>query len=133
MSVLKPFFDIERFETRIKKYVHFLTDGVSVSVVLGEECESKPKAHKTKRKRGEEDDEPTVSSASYDVRVGLDPGLQFSVIRANTGMVQFAGGAGATVLSTPDNTFNKLAFTNSVASAYYANNNKWYILGDLLP
>ena len=64
---------------------------------------------------------------------GLAPGLQFSVIRANTGMVQFAGGAGATVLSTPDNTFNKLAFTNSVASAYYANNNKWYLLGDLLP
>ncbi len=55
MSVLKPFFDIERFETRTKKYVHFITDGVSVSVVLGEECESKPKARKTKRKRREEE------------------------------------------------------------------------------
>jgi hypothetical protein len=50
ISVLKPFFDIEQFETRTKKYVHFVTDGVSVSVLLGEECESKPKARKTKRK-----------------------------------------------------------------------------------
>ena len=81
MSVLKPFFDIERFETRTKKYVHFITDGVSVSVVMGEECESKPKARKTKRKRGEEDNEPTVMSASYDVRVGLDPGLRFCLLR----------------------------------------------------
>jgi hypothetical protein len=77
IPVLKPFFDIERFETRTKKYVHFITDGVSVSVVLGEECELKPKVHKTKRKQGEEDNEPTVLSASYDVRVGLDPGLRF--------------------------------------------------------
>jgi hypothetical protein len=46
MSVLKPFFDIERFETRTKKYVQFKTDGISVSVVLGEECKLKPKAHK---------------------------------------------------------------------------------------
>jgi hypothetical protein len=68
ISVLKSFFDIERFETRTKKYVHFLTDGVSVSVDLGEECESKPKACKTKRKRREEDDEPSVLSSSYDVR-----------------------------------------------------------------
>ena len=52
ISVLKPFFDIERFETRTKKYVHFITDGVSVSVVLGEECESKPKVRK---KRGNEE------------------------------------------------------------------------------
>jgi hypothetical protein len=43
MSVLKPFFDIEQFETRAKKYVHFVTDGVSVSVLLGEECKPKPK------------------------------------------------------------------------------------------
>jgi hypothetical protein len=70
ISVLKPFFDIELFETRTKKYVHFITDGVSVSVVLGEECELKPKARKTKRKQREEDDEPTVSSASYEVRAG---------------------------------------------------------------
>jgi len=50
ICVLKPFSDIERFETRTKKYVHFKTDGVSVSVLLGEECEPKPKACKTKRK-----------------------------------------------------------------------------------
>ena len=33
MAVLKPFFDIERFETRTKKFVHFCTDGVSVSIL----------------------------------------------------------------------------------------------------
>jgi hypothetical protein len=55
MSVIKPFFDIERFETRTKKFVHFLTDGVSVGVVLGEESEPKPRARKSKRKREEED------------------------------------------------------------------------------
>jgi hypothetical protein len=35
ISVLKPFFDIEWLETRTKKHVHFITDGVSESVVLG--------------------------------------------------------------------------------------------------
>jgi hypothetical protein len=80
---LKPFFDIEWFETRTKKYVHFITDGVSVSVVLGEECKLKPKVHKSKRKRGEEDNEPTVLSASYDVRVGLDPGLRYLFVAKN--------------------------------------------------
>jgi hypothetical protein len=35
---------------RMKKFVHFLTDGVSVSVLLGEESEPKPRAHKPKRK-----------------------------------------------------------------------------------
>jgi hypothetical protein len=54
-----------------------------VSVLLGEECKPKPKAHKTKRKQGEEDDEPTVSSASYDVRVGLDPGLRYLFVTKN--------------------------------------------------
>jgi hypothetical protein len=83
MSVLKPFFDIEWFETRTKKYVHFITDGISVSVVLGEECESKPKVRKTKRKQREEDNEPTVLSACYDVRVGLDPGLRYLFVAKN--------------------------------------------------
>jgi len=41
---------------------------------LGEECKPKPRAHKPKRKRGDEDDVHTLSSASYEVRVGLDPG-----------------------------------------------------------
>jgi hypothetical protein len=81
MSVLKPFFDIERFETKTKNYVHFVTDGISVSALLGEECEPKPKACKTKRKRGEEDDEPTASSGSYEVRDGLDPGLCYLFCR----------------------------------------------------
>jgi hypothetical protein len=54
MSVLQPFFDIERFETRTKKYVHFITDGVSVSVLLGEECDQnqnlvKPRGNKERK------------------------------------------------------------------------------------
>jgi hypothetical protein len=28
MSIIKPFFDIEWFETKIKKFAHFLTDGI---------------------------------------------------------------------------------------------------------
>jgi hypothetical protein len=83
MSILKSFFDIERFETRTKKYAHFKTDGISVSVLFGEECEPKPIAHKTKRKQREEDDEPTVSPASYEVRVGLDPGLCYLFVAKN--------------------------------------------------
>jgi hypothetical protein len=39
-----------------KKYINFLTDCVSVSEVLGKECETKPKACNPKRKRGEEDE-----------------------------------------------------------------------------
>ncbi len=54
MSIIKKFFDIEQFETKMKKFIHFLTDGVSVSVVLGEESEPKPRACEPKRKRGEE-------------------------------------------------------------------------------
>jgi hypothetical protein len=83
MSVLKPFFDIEQFETRTKKNVHFKTDGVSKILVLGEECKPRQKACKTKRKQREEYDEPTVSSASYDVRVGLDPGLHYMFVTKN--------------------------------------------------
>jgi hypothetical protein len=63
--------------------VHFVTDGVSVSVVLGEESESKPNVRKTKRKRREEDNQPSVSSASYEVRVGLDPGLRYLFVAKN--------------------------------------------------
>ncbi len=42
MSVVKPFLDIEQFETRTKKLVHFLNDGISVSVFIAEECQPKP-------------------------------------------------------------------------------------------
>ncbi len=83
MSVLKPFFDIEWFETRTKKFVHFLTNGVSVSVLLGEESEPKPRAQKPKRKRGEEDELPALSSLSYETRVGLDPGLRCLFVAKN--------------------------------------------------
>jgi hypothetical protein len=58
----------------MKKFVHFLTYGVSVSVLLGEESEPKPRAHKPNRKRGKEDALPALSSWSYETRVGLDPG-----------------------------------------------------------
>ncbi len=77
MSVLKPFFDIERFETRTKKFVHFCTNGVSVSVLLGEESEPKSRARKPKRKREEEDELLALSLPSYETRVGLDPGLHY--------------------------------------------------------
>ena len=68
MSVVKPFFDIEKFETRTKKLIHFLNDGVSVSVALGEECQPKPRAQKPKRKRREED-EVSALSPSYEAKV----------------------------------------------------------------
>jgi hypothetical protein len=48
MSVLQPFFDIERFETRTKKYVHFITDGISVSVVLGKNANRNQKLVKSR-------------------------------------------------------------------------------------
>jgi hypothetical protein len=83
MSVIKPFFDIERFETRTKKFVHFPTDGVSVSVVLREESEPTPRARKPKKKRGEEDELPALSLPSYETRVGLDPGLRYLFVAKN--------------------------------------------------
>jgi len=70
MTILKPYFYIEQFKTRTKKYVHFLTDGVSVGVVLDEEFEPKPRACKPKRKRGEEDDTPVLPSQA--MKLGLD-------------------------------------------------------------
>jgi hypothetical protein len=83
LSVIKQFFDIEWFETRTKKFVHFLTNGVSVSVVLGEDSEPKSRARKSKRKRGDEDELPALSSLSYETSVGLDPGLLYLFIAKN--------------------------------------------------
>jgi hypothetical protein len=51
MSALKQLFDIEWLKTKTKKYVHFKTYGISVGVLLGEECKPNPRAHKTKRKQ----------------------------------------------------------------------------------
>jgi hypothetical protein len=63
---------------------------------------------------------------------GLKAGTQVSVIRVGAGVVQFAQGTGTpTILSTPDNNFKKLAFTNSAASAYWTGTS-WYLVGDLL-
>jgi hypothetical protein len=67
-------FDIEWLETRMKKYMHFLNDCVSVSVVLAEECQLKPRAHKPKREWREEDEEPAVSLPSYEIKVVLNSG-----------------------------------------------------------
>jgi hypothetical protein len=59
-----------------KKFVHFLTDSISVSVLLGEECITILKRQSTKRKQGY-CNEPVVSSTNYDVTVGLDPSLRY--------------------------------------------------------
>jgi hypothetical protein len=59
-----------------------LTDGISVSVLLGEECITVPKQQSTKRKQ-ECDDEPVVSSSNYDITVGLDPALQYAFVMKN--------------------------------------------------
>jgi hypothetical protein len=75
-------FNIDQFEMSKEKFVHFLTDSVSVSVLLGKECITVPKQQSTKRK-WECDDEPVVSSTNYDITVGLDPGLQFIFVTKN--------------------------------------------------
>lgn len=64
---------------------------------------------------------------------GLNAGTQVSVIRVGAAAVQFAavGSPLPTVLSTPNNDFKKLAFTNSAASAYWTGTS-WYLVGDLL-
>jgi hypothetical protein len=69
-------FNIGQFETSKKKFVHFLTDSISVSVLLGEECINVPKWQSTKRKQ-KCDDEPVVSSTNYDITVGLDPSFWY--------------------------------------------------------
>jgi len=68
--------------------MHFLTDGVSVSVVLGEESEPKPRACKPKRKMGEDDEIPALSSPSHENRVGLDLGLCYFFIAKNNTNVE---------------------------------------------
>lgn len=76
-----------------------------------------------------------VNSASnlvITLPTGLSAGVEVTFIRQGTGTVTLSGGAGATVRSTPDNTFTKLAFTNSVASAYHSGSNIWYLFGDLI-
>ncbi len=62
------------FETSKKKLVHFYTNGLSVSVLLGIECITIPKWQSTKRKWGC-DDEPIILSTNYDTAAVLDPGL----------------------------------------------------------
>jgi hypothetical protein len=63
----------------------------------------------------------------------INAGTDITVIRANTGAVNFAAGSGATIRSAPDATFVKLGFQNSIAGAISAGNNIWYLFGDLIP
>jgi hypothetical protein len=69
---------------------------------------------------------------NIELPTGLKAGTQVSVIRVGAATVQFSQGTGSpTILSTPDNNFKKLAFTNSAASAYWTGTS-WYLVGDLL-
>jgi hypothetical protein len=69
---------------------------------------------------------------------GLRHGLQVSFVRAGGGDV-ILGENGTNVRSSPQNTFRKLAFTNSVATCLLAGaegqptGNIYYLFGDLLP
>jgi len=67
----------------MKKFVHFLTNGVSGSIVLGVECQWKLRAQKLKRQKGEEDEVPAMSSPSYETKVGLDSGLHYLFVAKN--------------------------------------------------
>jgi hypothetical protein len=64
---------------------------------------------------------------------GLKAGTQVSVIRVGAANVQFVKAITTQpdLLSTPNNDFKKLAFTNSAASAYWTGTS-WYLVGDLL-
>jgi len=73
-----------------------------------------------------------TTTINIQLPTGLKAGTQVSVIRVGAGVVQFAQGTGTpTILSTPNNDFKKLAFTNSAASAYWTGTS-WYLVGDLL-
>jgi hypothetical protein len=73
-----------------------------------------------------------TTTINIQLPTGLKAGTQVSVIRLGAGVVQFAQGTGTpTILSTPNNDFKKLAFTNSAASAYWTGTS-WYLVGDLL-
>jgi hypothetical protein len=50
---------------------------------LGEESKPTPRAHKPKRKRGEEDAVPALFLLIYEMRVELDPGLCYLFVVKN--------------------------------------------------
>jgi hypothetical protein len=75
----------------------------------------------------------STSTIIVTLPANINSGTDISVIRANTGAVNFAAGAGATVKSAPDSTFVKLGFENSIAGAICTGNNTWYLFGDLIP
>lgn len=75
------------------------------------------------------------ATVTIDIRlpIGLKAGTQISVIRVGVAAVQFVKATltDPAILSTPNNDFKKLAFTNSAASAYWTGTS-WYLVGDLL-
>jgi hypothetical protein len=74
----------------------------------------------------------SANSITISLPSGLKSGTQVSVIRVGTGSVQFIKGTGMPGLSSaPTDSFNKLAFQNSAASAYWTGST-WYLVGDLL-
>lgn len=75
----------------------------------------------------------STSTILVTLPASINAGTDITVIRANTGAVNFAAGTGATVRSAPDSTFIKLGFRNSIAGAICAGNNIWYLFGDLIP
>jgi hypothetical protein len=82
-------------------------------------------------------DKTIVINSANQVNITLPttvpPGTQVSFIRALSGDVRFVGDTGVSVRSTPDNSFVSFAFVNSVATAYFWNNNTWFVFGDLIP
>ena len=74
-----------------------------------------------------------TSACTITLPVNCSEGTSINVIRNTASAVEFVAGANASIVSTPDNTFRKLAFQNSVATAYKMPNNVWLLAGDLLP
>ena len=74
-----------------------------------------------------------TSACTITLPVDCSEGTSINVIRNTASAVEFVAGTSASIVSTPNNTFRKLAFQNSVATAYKLSNNVWLLAGDLLP
>lgn len=73
------------------------------------------------------------SNITVTLPAGLREGLQVSFVRGGTGNVTLTPGVGATVSTSPESNFRRLAFPNSVATCLLSKNNRYFIFGDLLP
>jgi hypothetical protein len=74
-----------------------------------------------------------TSACTITLPVDCAEGTSINVIRNTASAVEFVAGTSASIVSTPNNTFRKLAFQNSVATAYKLPDNVWLLAGDLLP